>query len=170
MLYTDGMETLDFRRLPPAAQEDLRRKTVSAVLVGMNKSRAAQTSGVTLTRQAVGKWMRLYRQKGERALAAQTRGAPKREGILKPRQCAQTVRAITDKYPEQARLPGFWLWTRDVVKEYIHRKFDVWLSLSSAGRLLRRWGMTPQKPVRRSYQRDERACRARPCPSSFSHI
>ncbi len=151
------MKTTDFRSLPPAAQEDLRRKTVNAVLEGMNKTAAAKTFGIT--RQAVGKWMRLYGRGGERALDAKKRGAPKREGLLKPWQCALVVRTITDKCPEQARLPGFWLWTRDAVKDYIERKFGIVLSLSSTGRLLRRWGLTPQKPARRAYQRDERACR-----------
>lgn len=157
MLYTGDMRTLDARALPAAAQEDLRRKAVNAVLAGMPQTRAAQAFGVT--RQAVGIWMRHYRDGGERALGAKPRGAPKREGLLKPWQCAQVVRAITDKCPEQLKLPGFWLWTRDAVKDLIRRKFGIALSLSSVGRLLRRWGLTPQKPARRAYQRDQRACR-----------
>ena len=118
---------------------------------------AAKTFGVT--RQAIGKWMRLHSQGGQNALAAKPRGAPKGHGALKPWQCAMTVRAITGRTPNQLSLPGFWLWTREAVGDYIKRKFGVSLSLSSIGRLLRRWGMTPQKPARRAYQRDDRACR-----------
>lgn len=157
MSYTEDMKTLDARALPAAAQEDLRRKAVNAVLAGMPQTHAAKTFGVT--RQAVGIWMRRYRNAGESALTAQARGAPKREGILKPWQCALTVKTITASYPDQERLPGFWLWTRDAVRMYLQRKFDVTLSLSSVGRLLRRWGLTPQKPARRAYQRNDRACR-----------
>jgi len=151
------MKTTDFRSLPPAAQEDIRRKAVKAVLGGLSQGAAATLLGVS--RQAVCGWMAVYAEGGEKALAAKPRGAPKGLGVLKPWQCAQIVRAITDRCPEQLKLPGFWLWTRDAVRELIQRRFDVKISLSATGRLLRRWGLTPQKPARRAYQRDEKACR-----------
>ena len=150
------MDTQDFRSLPSAAQEDLRRKAVNAVLSGTGRCAAAKLFGVT--RQAIRTWMVLYAAGGEKALLATLRGAPKREGILKPWQCALAVRTITDKCPEPLKLPGFWLWTRDAVRDYPCSSFGVELSLSSGGRLLRRWGLTPQKPARRAYQRDAAAC------------
>lgn len=151
------MDTTDFRRLPSVAQEDIRRKAVHAVLGGTRRCAAATLFGVT--RQAIRKWMRLYEGGGEKALLAKPRGAPRREGILKPWQCALAVRTITDRCPEQLKLPGFWLWTRDAVRDYLRLSFGVELSLSSVGRLLRRWGFTPQKPARRAYQRDAVVCR-----------
>ena len=150
------MYTKDFRSLPSAAQEDIRRKAVNAVLGGAGRCAVAKLFGVT--RQAIRKWMLLYDAGGEKALQAKPRGAPKREGILKPWQCALAVRTITDKCPEQLKLPGFWLWTRGAVRSYLRSSFGVELSLSSVGRLLRRWGLTPQKPARRAYQRDAVAC------------
>jgi transposase len=151
------METLSFLRLRSAAQEDLRRKAVTAVLDGGEVKHTAKLFGIT--RQAVHNWLRLYHAEGEVALRAAKKGAPRTGGKLMPWQCAQVVRTISDKCPEQLKLPGFWLWTREAVQHYIKSYFDLDLSLSSVGRYLRRWGLTPQKPARRAYQRDARACK-----------
>ncbi|MDR3211787.1 MAG: IS630 family transposase [Planctomycetota bacterium] len=144
------MRTKDFRSLPSSAQEDTRRKAVNAVLGGLGRCAAAKLFGVT--RQAIHKWMGLYQSGGETALLAKPRGAPKQGGLLKPGQCAMAVKNITNKCPEQLKLPGFWLWTREAVRDYLRSSFGVKLSLSSVGRYLRRWGVTPQKPSRRPYQ------------------
>ncbi len=45
--------------------------------------------------------------------------------------------------------------------DLIHRKFDLRLSIWMVGRYLRRWGLTPQKPIRRAYERDPDAVRRR---------
>ena len=150
------METLSFLRLPSPAQEDLRRKAVQAVLDGGEVKHTAKLFGVT--RQALHKWLRLFHTDGEAALRARKKGAPRTGGKLEPWQCAQVVRTISDKCPEQLKLPGFWLWTREAVQHYIRSHFGLELSLSSVGRYLRRWGLTPQKPARRAYQRDAKAC------------
>ena len=49
----------DARSLAPEAQAALRYRTVKAVLVGMTQTDAAEVFGIT--RQAVGKWMKAYR-------------------------------------------------------------------------------------------------------------
>jgi transposase len=48
----------------------------------------------------------------------------------------------------------FALWTRDMVRELIREHFDVRLSEVSVGRLLRKLGLSPQRPLARAYQRD----------------
>ena len=59
-------------------QETLRRRTVQFVLDGESQSAAARKFGVT--RQAVSKWMKAYRQHGPAGLATKPRGRPKRSG------------------------------------------------------------------------------------------
>ncbi len=44
-----------------------------------------------------------------------------------------------------------------MVGELIEREFGVMLSLSSVGRLLRRLGLSPQRPLFRAYQQDPEA-------------
>jgi transposase len=63
------------------------------------------------------------------------------------------VRLISDRCPDQLKLP-FALWTREAVGQLIEERYGVQLSISTVGRYLRRWGFTPQKPLRRAYERD----------------
>ncbi len=146
------MITKDARSLPPIAQEDLRRKAVRAIAAGgMTQEEVAKLFGIT--RQAVIKWLKKYREGGERALRARPRGRPQR-GSLEPWQAAQIVRAIEDRCPDQLKLP-FFLWTREAVGGLIAQRFDIHLSVWTVGRYLAQWGFTPQKPVRRAFERDE---------------
>jgi transposase len=147
------MKVKDFRSLPPGAQEDLRRKAVLAVLGGKTRREAAALFGVT--RQSVGGWVARYRCDGAKALRARPRGRP-RGGSLRPWQAAQIVRAIEDRCPDQLKLP-FWLWTREAVGLLIAKRFGVKLSVWTVGRYLARWDFTPQKPVRRAFERDPEA-------------
>lgn len=146
----------DARSLPTKAQEGLRIKAVETVVGGMTQVAAAKTFGVT--RQAVGKWMKAYREGGMEALAAKPQGRPKTGGRLKGWQAATIANLITDHHPEQLKLP-FVLWTREAVRTLIRRRFGTQLSLTTVGRYLARWGFTPQKPVRRAYERDDAAIR-----------
>ena len=63
------MNLRDARSLPAIAQEDLRQKAIKAVLDGKKQVEVAKILGVT--RQAVGEWVKTYREEGSRALKAQ---------------------------------------------------------------------------------------------------
>ena len=147
------MKIKDARSLPSIAQEDLRIKCVKAVLDGMKQVKAAKIFGVT--RQAVGKWLKTYREGGFKALKAKHRGRP-RGGKLLPWQAAQIAKTVIHRHPEQLKLPYF-LWTRDSVAELIKARFGHELSRWTVGRHLKRWGFTPQKPLKRAYEQDPKA-------------
>jgi len=144
------MKIQDARSLPTVAKEDLRRKAVKAVVDGRTQVEVAQLLGVT--RQAVGNWMKTYRESGAKSLKAKRQGRPKGSTLL-PWQAAQIVRAITDRCPEQLKLP-FYLWTREAVAQLIEKRFGIRLSIWTVGRYLARWGFTPQKPVRRAFEKN----------------
>ena len=144
------MKMRDARTLPSIAQEDLRRKVLRAILEGKKQMEAAQIFGVT--RQAVGKWVKKYREGGARALRARKRGRPSKSSLL-PWQAAQIAKAVVHRYPEQLKLP-FYLWTREAVAELIERNFEIRLSRWTVGRYLAQWGFTPQKPMRRAFEQD----------------
>ena len=146
------MKTKDFRSLPSAAQEDIRRKAVRAVLYGKKRGEAAELFGIT--RKAVEKWVAIYRTEGLKSLRAKRRGRP-RGGSLAPWQASQIVRSITDRCPDQLKLP-FMLWTREAVALLIRERFNKPVSVWTAGRYLAKWGFTPQKPVRRAYEQDQK--------------
>ena len=147
---------LDARRLAPAAQEDLRRRVVRAVQErGLSKVEAARTFGVS--RAAIHTWLKAVATGGEAALRARKRG-PKPHCRLAGHQAATVVRLITDRCPDQLRLP-FALWTREAVQQLIARRYGIRVSVWTVGRYLRRWGFTPQKPLRRAYEQDPVAVR-----------
>ena len=149
------MEIRDARSLPSVAQEDLRHKAVKCVVDGKKQVEVAEVLGVT--RQTVGKWVKTFRQGGEKALKAKRRGRPK-GGALLCWQAAQIVKTVVDRNPEQLRLP-FYLWTREAVAQLIEQRFGIGLSVWTVGRYLARWGFTPQKPVRRAYEQNPQVIR-----------
>ncbi len=149
------MKTPDARSLPAAAQEALRRRAVEAVRTGMTHVDAAQVFGVT--RQTVGKWMRVWGTGGSRALKAKRRGRPPAMRLA-PHQAALVVRLIVGRCPDQLRLP-FALWTREAVQQLIGERCGLALSVWTVGRYLKRWGLTPQKPRRRAFEQDPAAVR-----------
>jgi len=147
------MEKQDARSLPPAAQEALRHRAVQAVLRGESQTSVAKTFG--LSRAAVAKWMQLYRLNGEKALNGAKRGRRK-QIQLEPWQAAQTVRTITDHCPDQIKLPWV-LWTRDAVAQLLKERYNLTISRWTAGRYLKRWGFTPQKPAKRAFEQNPEA-------------
>lgn len=150
------MENRDARSLPSAAQEEKRRIAVHAVLKrGMSKSQAADLVGVTP--QAVRNWLKAHAKGGTSALAARKRG--RRQGekrSLSSEQAAVIADLVRDHCPDQLKLP-FYLWTRAAVAKLIEERFGIVISEKTAGRYLKEWGFTAQKPARRAYQQDPEA-------------
>ena len=139
---------LDARRLGPEAQEDLRRRVVHAVRDrGMRQVEAARLFGVS--RASIHNWLRAVERGGTAALRARKRG-PKPHSLLAGHQAATVVRIIENRCPDQVLLP-FALWTREAVRDLIARRFGIRVSVWTVGRYLRKWGFTPQKPLRRAY-------------------
>jgi len=137
-----------------ATQAHLRRSVVQAVRGGMSQTQAAIVYGASL--RAVSKWMGLDRAGGLRALKPKRRGRRAGEGRLDPRQAARIRELIIDSLPDQLKLPVY-LWTRAAVVTLIEREYRLSVSLTTVGRYLSRWGMSPQKPVRRAYERNDAA-------------
>ena len=151
-----GMKTKDARSLSPDAQEDLRRRAVKAVIEsGMRQTQAAQVFGIA--RPTVNRWVGEYRTQGASALASKKRGRPKRSRLA-GHQAALAVRLIEGRCPDQLKLP-FALWTREAVVGLLAQRFGLSVSVWTAGRYLSRWGLTPQKPLRRAYEQDPAAAR-----------
>jgi len=144
----------DARKLDVATQTHLRRSVVQAVRGGMSQTRAAQVFGVSL--RAANKWVALDKSGGLRALKPKRRGRRAGEGRLNPSQGKRIRQLIIDSLPDQLKLP-FYLWTRAAVVSLIEREYGIGISLTSVGRYLKRWGMSPQKPVRRAYERNDEA-------------
>ena len=143
----------DARSLDHATLEEMRRLAVSRVLAGEQQREVARSLQVHY--RTVWKWMNCYRRQGEEGLAS-TR-ATGRKPTLNEKQLVALRRTIAGKNPQQLNF-GPALWTLPLIQELIQRMFGQVLHKTSVARVLGRLGLTPQKPVRRSYKRDDQEC------------
>jgi len=139
----------DGRRLDHKTLEAIRRMSVARVREGEKPS--GVIAGFGLCRTSIYRWLRAEAGGGADALKA--RKATGRPPKLTEKQQMKVVEWLCGKDPRQYHF-DFGLWTRLIVAELIQKKFKKKLSVTSVGRLLRDWGITPQKPLRRAYERD----------------
>jgi transposase len=145
--------TIDGRTLSHEVNEHQRKLAVRRVLESGEKPSAVMKS-MGLCRTSVYPWLRKARKNGLGALASRTSKGPKT--LLSEKQKRQVRRWIVGKDPRQYGL-DFGLWTRNIVRALIQEKFGLEVGLTCVGRLLAELDITPQKPLRRAYERDEKA-------------
>jgi transposase len=104
-----------------------------------------------VSRSSIFDWQRTYRAHGADALRTKKTRGP--ESRLSDGQLSQLYRLIVGNDPRQLSF-GLALWTRGMIQELIFRQFGVRLSLVSVGRALAGLGLSPQRPLYRSYERD----------------
>ncbi len=143
---------IDGRTWSHETSETIRRLAVQRVKEGEAPSCVIKSYG--LCRTTIYKWLTAERQGGAAALRA--RKHPGRKPALTPRQKLQVRRWINGKDPRQYGF-DFGLWTRQIVGALIAQKFRVRLGVTAVGRLLAALDITPQKPLRRAYERDPAA-------------
>ena len=144
------MQVRDARSLSSVALLDLRKRAVVAVTAGRSIVSVAATLGIS--RQAVSRWVRSAELKGETILIPKRKGRPKGR-MLRSSQAKFIIRRVVEHLPDELNLP-FYLWTRDAVNMLVRKKYGVKLSVWTVGRMLKEWGLSPQKPSRRAYERD----------------
>ncbi|MDT3670923.1 MAG: IS630 family transposase [Aromatoleum sp.] len=143
------MEKRDGRSLSHATLEEMRIRAVQRVEAGESPEVVIKALG--FSRARIYEWLALYREGGLDALRAKPvpGAAPKLDG----KALDWLYRTITLSNPQQFKFE-FALWTRAMVRELIRKQFKVALSEVSVGRLLRKLGLSPQRPLMRAYQRD----------------
>src|SRR6266446_1352405 len=107
-----------------------------------------------ISRTAIYPWLRKFEQEGWDALVERIAAGP--EPKLTEKQRQQVKRWILGKDPRQYGF-DFGLWSRRIVQALIKERMRVELGLTAVGRLLASLDITPQKPLRRAYERDPQA-------------
>lgn len=107
-----------------------------------------------LCRTTIYPWLRKFEEDGWDALVERIAQGP--EPKLNEKQRQQVKRWILGRDPRQYGFE-FGLWTRRIVQTLIQEKMKVELGLTAVGRLLASLEITPQKPLRRAYERDPQA-------------
>jgi transposase len=148
------MTKSDNRSLDHKVLEHMRLLGVKRVLAGEKPSVVAKSIGVYRT--SIYKWLRAYEKHGLEALKSTMAKGPTPK--LSEGQRKQVCRWIIGKDPRQYGF-DYGLWTRRIIAQMIQDKFGVSLTLPAIGRLLTSLDITPQKPLRRAYERDEKAIR-----------
>lgn len=147
------MSHRDARSLDHQTLEEMRRMAVKSVLEGEPMRSVSQRLEVHY--QTVWKWIQRYRLEGEAGLASTK--ASGRPTTLSEAELASLRRMIIGKNPQQLNF-GPVLWTLPLIARLVEVKFEVVLHSTTIARILHRIGLTPQKPVRRAFQRDEHEC------------
>jgi transposase len=144
------MRETDGRKLKHDVLEAIRIRAVRQIEHGESPERVIRVLG--MNRRTIYKWIALYREGGIKALKARPLlGRPLTLSGAKLRWIFKTV---TTKNPLQLKFP-FALWTREMVKELIERKYGIKLSVVSTGRLLKKLGLSCQKPLMKAFQQDQ---------------
>jgi transposase len=152
-----GMQHVDMRKLPAAAQEERRRQVIGLRQTGMTYAAIAEQVG--LSRTGVFDVCQRFAAEGAKGLVSKPRGRkPGEQRWLNPAQEAEIQALICHHTPDQLGLP-FALWSRAAVRALIARHCGVALAVRTVGKYLARWGFTAQKPIRRAYEQDPAAVR-----------
>jgi len=147
------MATIDGRTLDHKALEHLRIIAVKRVVEdGEAPSQVMKSLG--LCRTTIYPWLRKFEDQGWEALAEKIAQGP--EPKLTEKQRQKVKRWILGKDPRQYGF-DFGLWSRRIVQALIQEKMGIELGLTAVGRLLASLDITPQKPLRRAYERDPKA-------------
>ncbi|MBE7508232.1 MAG: IS630 family transposase [Planctomycetia bacterium] len=145
---------IDCRKLDRSTQEHVRKLAIQRIQAGESATAVARSLGFYRTN--VYRWLRSYRRGGDAAL--NRRKAPGAKPKLTEGQKRKVRQWIVGKDPRQYGF-DFGLWTRKIVGALIFERFGISYTLPAVGRLLAQLEITPQKPLRRAYQRDEEAVR-----------
>jgi transposase len=147
------MATIDGRTLDHKALEHLRRIAIQRVLED-GEAPSAVMKSLGLCRTTIYRWLRKFQEQGWEGLVEKIAQGP--EPKLTEKQRQQVKRWILGKDPRQYGF-DFGLWSRRIVQALIEEKMGVVLGLTAVGRLLASLDITPQKPLRRAYERDPKA-------------
>lgn len=139
----------DARKLPREAKEQLRTAAVKRVESGESPELVAE--GLGINRRTIYRWLSAYHYGGEEALKAKP--IPGKPPKLDGKQMQRLARIIRTKNPLQLKF-DYALWTLAMVRALIRQEFGVRLSEVSVGRLLKRLGFSPQRPLYRAWQQD----------------
>lgn len=152
------MEKIDARKLSTDAQQQLRYQVIRLRKQGRKHSEISAITGVN--RCTCSTWWTLYKKGGKKALRIKQRGRPHGScRSLSPEQEKILQKNMRDKCPDQLKLP-FALWTRFAVQQLIKQLWSINMPIRTVGEYLKRWGFTPQKPLRKAYKQNPKAVKA----------
>lgn len=142
----------DARSLSKDAQEEKRLTAIRMRQQGFAYKDIAAAVDVHIS--TVFDWWKRYQSGGVVALEGDRRG--REFGANRSLEAWQEVelqKLIVGKLPEQLELP-FALWTRQAICDLIEWRYGFRMPIRTVGEYLKRWGYTPQKPMKRAMEQN----------------
>jgi transposase len=151
------MKKEDGRKMTKEQLGAARRRAIKLLDSGWKQVEVAQAVGVH--ERTVRQWGQHRREHGLASLVRDERGRAVGDGrTLNAVQERELQKLITDKLPDQLKLP-FALWTRRAVAQLIEARYGLKLPVRTMGEYLKRWGFTPQKPLKKAYEQQPKVVR-----------
>ncbi len=149
------MKINDARKLNTDVQQQIRYQVIRLKKQGRTHEEISEITGIH--RSTSSEWWNLYKGGGKKALKIKKRGRPSGScRTLTPEQEKILKKAMHDRCPDQLKLP-FALWTRIAVQQLIKQLWTIDMPIRTVGEYLKRWGFTPQKPLRKAYKQNPKA-------------
>jgi len=149
------MKKHDSRNLPREVQQHNRNQAIR--LFGQGRKRAEIAQILDVHYVVVCDWIRAWKQGGDNAIKLKKRGRSSDQQRLLTREQEKVLRnLLTEKNPQQLKLP-FALWNRKAIQSVIYQMWRVRIAIRTIGDYMKRWGFTPQKPLKRAYERSPKA-------------
>jgi len=147
-------------RLSVAEQESLRLRIIRTAKKNLKPNGKIDVAKVSeicecSTSHVKSTWKK-YQSGGVAAVKAVKMGRPQHSGAFSEEQQSKIRQMIIDKTPEQLKIKGF-LWDRARVAELIYQLYKIRLCLQTISKYLKKWGMTPQRPITRNYKQQPEA-------------
>ncbi len=144
----------DFLRIPHRSRPPIRKLVVIQARHGQALQALAQEFGIGI--RTIRTWLWLYACYGFQALGHQPK--PGRPPYLSHDQTQIILATLRDKSPDQLQFE-FAYRSLQIVRQWILDQFPVQLSLSTVRRVLRRLGLTLQRPKFRASRQNAAAVR-----------
>jgi transposase len=152
------MSQEDRRKASTDARVELRKQAVALRADGATLAEISEITGYKIPYLST--MLRALSADPNQASVVRRGGRPKASGrALTLQQERQVQDWVCRRCPDQLQLP-FALWTRKAIQMLVAQKCGVKLSIRGVGEYLARWGYTPQKPIRRAYERNEEKVQA----------
>lgn len=144
------MQNEDGRKLTRQAQHERRKQAARLHRSGMKYKEIAQLLG--MSQNTVRSAVRAADVGGVKALAPKPTGrSVGQKRTLSSEQELHIQRQICKNRPEQLKM-DFALWSRPAVTQLVRQEYGIELPVRTMGEYLKRWGFTPQKPIKRAYE------------------
>lgn len=126
-----------------------RLRAVQLLKEGNEAALVARMFGIS--RAILFRWQQKYDKDGPAAL--ETKKTPGPASRLNSTQLSKLYAIITGCDPRQLQF-DFGLWTRKIIRDLIRQEFGVKFSEVQVGRLLKKMGLSPQRPLYRAWQQN----------------